>query len=425
MDELSEARGARAVRWAAFDWDGVRDPRAREGRRHEHRGLLTLLVVALACGRRTLREVESFAEDLPDQVRQRHVGLRGTPSDTTCDDLLRRQKPGLLPRVLERQVKQALREKTICHDLVPGGVVAIDGKAVWVGEFEAHPLCQRHTYDDGSPYWMLFAQRAVLVSSSAAPCLGQNFIADKEQETSEFAAYFKALLRQYGRTFEMVTSDAGACSRTNAAAVHQANKGYLFSLKANQPNLLAVACMRLSSKEAPFDDEETPELSTSERYQGSTIRRDLFRYQVAEGDTEVDMPGARQLWRVRQISEKRDKQGRLEERTVEDRYFVTNRVMSADKALRLVRLHWRIENNANWTMDVAMKEDHCCPSQRQEAVVVVSWLRLLAYNLVAIFRSRQPARHGDKLSWRRAFELLTQAFARMAPCATESSAEIA
>jgi hypothetical protein len=57
-----------------------------------------------------------------------------------------------------------------------------------------------------------------------------------------------------------------------------------------------------------------------------------------------------------------------------------------------------------------MKEDDYCPCQRQNAVVVVSWLRLLAYNIVSLFRSRQPARHGDKLSWERAFELLMRAF---------------
>ncbi len=67
-------------------------------------------------------------------------------------------------------------------------------------------------------------------------------------------------------------------------------------------------------------------------------------------------------------------------------------------------------HGANWTLDVAMKEDHSSPCQRGEALVVISWLRLLAYNLVSIFRSKQPKRHGDKLSWNRAFELLKRVF---------------
>jgi predicted transposase YbfD/YdcC len=373
------------------------------------RGLLQLMVVAMACGRRTLRRFEDLGDDLPAE-RLRSIGLTDPASDTTCDDLLRRLKPNRLPDVLERQVKKGLREKSIQHDAFPEGVIAIDGKAAWVGDFAAHPLCQRHTRDDGSPYWMLFVQRAVLVSSSAKPCLGQNFLADKEQETSEFADFFADLVRRYTKSFEIVTSDAGACSRKNAAVVHAAHKGYLFGLKANQPSLLAVAQSRLSSKEAPHDGLEKPELSQTERYQGCEYFRDLFRGTVGEGDTEVDMPGARQLWRVRQTRIRRDDRGRLIERAIEDRYFVTNRVLSADKALRLVRLHWGIENNAFWTLDCAMGEDDYCPSQRGEAVVVVTWLRLLAYNLVSLFRSRLPSRHGDKVSWQRAFELLYMAF---------------
>jgi predicted transposase YbfD/YdcC len=380
------------------------------------------MVAALACGRRTLRHVESFGEDLSGEALRRSIGLSAPASDTTCDDLLRRQKAGILPRVLERQVKRGLREKTIGHDAFPEGVVAIDGKAVWVGDFEAHELCQKHARDDGSPYWMLFAQRAVLVSSSAKPCLGQNFLANKEAESSEFADFFGDLVRRYGKSFEIVTHDAGACSRKNAKVVHAAGKAYLFALKDNQPNLVAVARSRLSTKEAPHDAREKPELSQTERYRGYDYRRDLFRYSVAQGDTEVDMPGARQLWRVRQRREKRDDRGRLVESSVEDRYFITNRLMNAEKALRLVRLHWGVENNAFWTLDVAMGEDDYCPSQRQQAVVVVSWLRLIAYNLVSLFRSHQPVRHGDKLSWRRAFELLEKAFQRAAPAAPESNA---
>jgi predicted transposase YbfD/YdcC len=141
------------------------------------------------------------------------------------------------------------------------------------------------------------------------------------------------------------------------------------------------------------------------------VTRDLFRYKISDEDedsAEVDFPGARHLWRIRQITE-RIEYGKSK-RTIEDRYFVTNRMLKAEKALRLVRLHWGIENGANWTLDVAMKEDHSSPCQRGEALVVISWLRLLAYNLVSIFRSKQPKRHGDKLSWNRAFELLKRVF---------------
>jgi predicted transposase YbfD/YdcC len=406
---VTKGRAKRLTRWVgSLEWAPVEDGRKARGKRHGHEALLNLLVAAFACGARSLRQVEEVGEDL-ERVGRKRLGLKSAASDTCLDGMVRRQTASGLDQVLERQVKDWLARKIISNDLFEGGVAAIDGKCVWTGNFAAHPNCQRHSRDDGSPYWMLFAQRAALVSSSAKPVLAQNFIENKEQETSEFADFFLELNARFGKSFEMVTSDAGAASRKNAKVVHESNKGYLFALKENQPNLLALARSRLSSKETPWDSELKPEARTEERYQGDVIIRELFRARVEENEPDVDWPGARQLYRVRQTRVKRDAQGNVLERKIEDRFFVSNRVLGAEKALRLVRLHWGVENNAFWTLDVAMGEDSSSPCQRGEALTTVSWLRLLGYNIASLFRSKQPSRHGEKISWRRAFELLKKA----------------
>lgn len=406
--KLSKAKAARATRRASLDWKRIRDPRKARGKRHPLPGILNLLVSAMASGSRTLRDVETFCDDSTAQARKA-LGLKRAASDTATDALLRATSAAQMPSVLERQVKEGLKTKSIVNDDFDEGVVAIDGKKVWVGKFAAHRLCQQHTCDDGRPYWMLFAQRAVLISSSAKPCMGQHFIANKEAETSEFADFFGFLQNHYGKSFEMVTSDAGACSRKNARVIHTANKGYLFSLKENQPNLLHETMSRLGSKGTPRDELLEPELKTIERYRGRDVIRELFRVQVEPGDSEIDMAGVRQLWRIRQTQVRRNRHGKME-REVEDRYFITNRVLSGPKALRLVRLHWGIENNAFWTLDMVLGEDEGSPCQRGEALVVISWLRLLAYNIVSLWRSKLPTRHGDKPSWRRAADLLARVF---------------
>lgn len=405
---ITKAKASRVARWAKLDWEPVTDPRAARGKRHQHHGLLNLLVAAFACGDRTLRQVEEFGEDLSARAR-RAMGLRKAASDTALYKLLEAHEPSGFAAVLERQVKEGLRSKAIRNDLFSEGVIAIDGKASWVGKHAARHA-QRCRHDDGSPYWMLFAQRAVLVSSSAAPCVFQQFIADKTNELASFEACFRELHARFGKSFEVVTSDAGACSRHNARVVHEAGKAYLFTLKENQPNLLLAARARLGTHTDQSDAHRRGDARTTERYRGHDVTRELFRVSVDESDPEIVIPGARQLWRVRQRSERRNSAGHLVSTSVEDRYFVTNRHLAPDRCLRLVRLHWRIENAANWTLDMVVGEDDAAPCAQGHGIAVVSWLRQLAYNLISLWRSKLDGSHGEAMGWRRACELLERAF---------------
>jgi predicted transposase YbfD/YdcC len=41
----------------------------------------------------------------------------------------------------------------------------------------------------------------------------------------------------------------------------------------------------------------------------------------------------------------------------EDRFFITSLPLDAQRIMRSVRYHWRIENSLHWTLDVAFDED--------------------------------------------------------------------
>lgn len=371
--------------------------------------MLDVIVAGLATLALTLRKVEDFAEDLPVRTR-RKMGLRGAVSDTALYSLLTRQGETGLAHAVERQVKDGLAAKTIVNDLLPFGVVAIDGKKAWVGNHAAHPLCQRHEREDGSPYWMLFSQMASLVSSSVRPCIYQQFIAGKTNEMASFDSCVRYVDEHFERSIEVYTSDAGATSRHNASVIHDdLQKAYVFALKENQPTVHAAARSRLSTRQTPGDAQLEAAAFTQERARGCDVRRELFRCAVTADDPEVDFAGAKQLWRVRQTALRRDDSGHELERTVEDRYFVTNRVFKAEHALALVRVHWGIENGPNWTLDVIFKEDAGSPCAQGQGAIIVAWLRVLAYNLAAIWRRKQPPQHGEPLTWERCCQLLRDA----------------
>jgi predicted transposase YbfD/YdcC len=105
---------------------------------------------------------------------------------------------------------------------------------------------------------------------------------------------------------------------------------------------------------------------------------------------EEDFPDARQLVWVRQ---KREREGGSPK--VETRLFLTSipsGQLTAEQMLTLVRRHWGIENGPNWTADVVLEEDTASPVLRGKAPLVLSWPRVLAYNLLALVRTPPPTR---------------------------------
>jgi hypothetical protein len=406
MKEPTKAKVRRAIRWVQVDFEGLKDPRKKG--RHKHAGLLALLTAAFATGARTLRAVERLGDEMAGRLGR--LGLRRAPSDTTLYWLLAKQTAHGFGVMLVGQVKEALLRKWIGNDLFPrGGVVAIDGKSVWSGHYPAHRSCRESKGTGHRGDYHVLMQRACLVSSSARPCVTQTTVAPGDGEANTFAKTFGFLLRHFRRSFEFVTYDAGGTSRENAALVHAAEKAYVFAIKGNQPRVYAAARSRLGSKEGPDDAALTGEARTEERADGAMLRREIFRCAATADDPEIEFAGAKALWRVRQTTS-RVLPGGTPEATVEDRYFITNRVLAAAAALTLVRLHWGIENGPNWTMDMQLGEDAGVPCEKGNGIVIVSWLRLLAYNALSIWRNKlKPTRDEVVAHWERARSTLRDA----------------
>ena len=190
-----------------------------------------------------------------------------------------------------------------------------------------------------------------------------------------------------------MTGDAGVVSASNARLVIAAGKHYLFAIKENFNKLLPLARGLLAH--APVLAE------TRERAQGMTVWRTLRRVVVPNG---VTFPGATQFICVTQT--KMDDCGHTIE---EERIFLTSipvGELSDARLLKLVRLHWRIENGANWTADLILKEDTQHPCAVNNAIIVVSWLRMLAFNLLTLARVSASGAGRTLVRWRRAQDLL-------------------
>jgi hypothetical protein len=393
---ITPARAARVVKRASLSFDAVGDPRA-PNRTHPLDGYLRGSVVALACCAVGLRDIESVLGSLGPKTLRRLGLTSGSFSDTALWELLARLKPEQFRPVLVEQIKTDLTAKHIMNDLFPGGVGTLDGKGSGSGMGEAPNAMVRQSSCDanGTQCWDAFALRACLTSSSARPVLDQEFLKSKEQEPTAFPVILKRLIEHFPKLFEWVTYDAGMTSRESARLVCGYGKKYLAALKRNFGKLYPRAETLLAGMLVVASSEE--------RAGGKLVKRELRRVTFP---VDYDFPGAAELWGVRQICT--DAAGTVE---TEDRIFIVpEHSLDDDKRLRLVRLHWGIENGANWTADVILKEDTRTPCAAGNGVLVMSWLRLLAFNLLSVFRAHLPLKDCHPEQWLHAARAILNGF---------------
>ena len=388
----------RVLRHAELEWScEVEDPRAARGSRHAHHGLLGLLVAAFACGLKSLRRVEDLAVDLGARVRKR-LGLPSKVSDSTLWRLLAAQTTAGLRQTVATQVRRLRQPSGRPSGALPLGVLSIDGKSLWTSVQREVPGLEAVACDQtGTPVWRLGTLRAVLTSHWAAPCVDLEFLGAKQGESPAFRQLLPRVVEAWGDCFQVVTGDAGLAAAENAALVRKLGKHYLLGLKGNQPTLHGHAV------EAMADKRCAPRARTTDRAHGETVVRQLWTHALAPD--EVDFPAARLLLCVRQTRQKPDGT-----QSAEWRYFVTS-LSTGDLGfhhlLRLVRLHWAIENRHHWTLDRVLEEDDRQPClHSRTALELTAWLRVLAYNLISSWRAALPFKDRLPVAWARACELL-------------------
>jgi len=390
------------LRRTHLDFQSVIDHRTyRGGHQLPLASLLRLLVLCFACGQRKLRDAEAQSKQLNKTMR-RYLGVsKSGVSDSALYEMLRNQLPYGFRQTVQAQLREDLDRKAIKNDLFKGphgGVLSIDGKGAGCHHGELpNPKCQ-HTFlgPNAKPGWRLFVHRAALVSSSARPILDQDPLPDLVGEATAFPVLFNRVVETFPRLFGYVTADAGNTSAKNAWAVRAKDKHYIFAVKANHRRLYDAACALL--KDASVVAE------TTEQARGYSELRQLRRCWVSP--RSIRYPDALQLWQVTRT--RTPKHGEV---LVGQRIYITSvpeDELSPEQILQLIRLHWGIESSSNWTIDAILSEDTHSPCYKGYGPLIISWLNILAYNLIAVFRAHSPRSEGFRKPWRQVLRAVAQ-----------------
>jgi len=272
--------------------------------------------------------------------------------------------------------------------------------------------------DKSGEYFRLGVLRAVQITAAGKPALGQWVMPsapgkakknkDKQKHTGEatnLLPFIGWLREQYGDLTRNFTLDAGLWSKPIFLALDAAGFGLFCGLKANKPELFLHAERVLGHLRAT----QQPKAETEwEPYQNGHVRRRLWRTtQLENWNGWIHL---RQVLVIEQT--KRDRDGKIT--AIELRYFVTNKStddLTPRQLLLLVRLHWAIKNDCNWSFDMQFGEDDGAWCTQNKAVLVLGVLRMIAYNYLQWLRKMHLREEHERvpstpLPWRDLFDLL-------------------
>jgi len=380
--------------------DALEDPRDPRGQKWSFAFLVSRLFLGVLLACKTMKCLEQITERCGARI-----------PDSTMAWFVERLNPAPLRQVLIDQVLRQHRAKSYAPCGFPFGILTIDGKTNWVGDWEADPECQRQ---DGK--WHFRVLRACLTSARSVPCVDQCIIPAGTNDGGAFPAFWRGLVESYKHTdlFRAVTLDAGFASLENARLVDEDGYGYIVNIKGNQAGMLHEV-VRLMRLHGPKLEAETGWEVTK----GTKIKRQLFRLTKEIVDLG-GWPHIRQVWFVRQIT--RDWKGG---ESVFERVYATNLLVNAlnpDCILRVVRRHWAIENDCNGTLDIVWGEDaHAMTANKKhvaehQPLRVFMWLNMLAYNALTLMRNVHLR---IRRTWDEIFAALRDVLFTRRPLATE------
>jgi predicted transposase YbfD/YdcC len=327
------------------------DPRVERTRKHPLINIVFMAVCGVLSGANSIAAIHEFALDRRSWFARYLDLTNGIPSEDTIGRVLARVEPGAFEKCLLSWV-QAVQEVT-AHRLV-----SIDGKTL------------RGSADIERGRAAIHMVSAWATENKLS--LGQVVVGEK---TNEITA-IPELLQLLEISGALVTIDAMGCQKAIADQVRQREADYVLAVKENQPTLYEEVEGAIAEA-LEQDAEDIDEHQTVETGHG---RQETRSYAIFPKPDSVDPEG---LWRDLSAvgiatSQRVDTQGR---QSLETRYYILSRSITAQEFAEAVRGHWSIENNLHWQLDVSFREDECRVC-RDHAPANLSVIRRFALGLL-------------------------------------------
>jgi len=323
--------------------------------------ILFIALAAVLCGASNCTDMVLFAEGRLDLLRQFIPLRRGVPSHDTFSRVLGALDPKAFNAAFMRFMA-AFGEQARLDQ--PRGQLAVDGKSL------------RRAYAKGC------AHMPPLMVSVFACDTFMSLAQTVANEGGEAEAAIEALklVSLKGCT---VTADALHCHRRMTKAVRDGGGHYVITIKGNQSKLAAEANAALDAAGAR---KATRFHQTEDDTHGRREVRRAFVTSFAQTPGKnalVDLVAVARVESWRTIGDKTAHQVRC---------YALSRKMSAKELLKTVRLHWAIENQLHWQLDVLLAED-LDRNRKNNAPANLAILRRLTLNVLRADPRKIPLNH--------------------------------
>jgi predicted transposase YbfD/YdcC len=332
-------------------FQGLTDPRVERTRKHPLINIAFIAVCGVLSGADSFAAIHEFGCDRRAWFARFLDLANGIPSEDPFARVLARLDPGQFQKALLGWAQAVQR-------FTEDRLIAIDGKTL------------RGSYDRRDGKAAIHMVSAWAVENKVS--LGQVVVDEKSNEITAIPK----LLRLLEFSGAIVTIDAMGCQKEIAEQIREGGGDYVLAVKQNQPTLYERVCGAidegLERDAAGIDEHRTEEAGHG--------RREARTYAVFDAPEAIDpegrWPGLCAVGVT--FSDRTDSRGRA---SLEGRYYILSRRLSAREFAEAVRGHWGIENNLHWQLDVSFGED-ACRVRRDHAPANLSVIRRFTLGLL-------------------------------------------
>lgn len=337
----------------------VEDPRSRKPT-HNLVDMIFIALCAAICGCDAWTDVESFAKQKIQWLRKFLALENGVPSHDTFSRVFNSLNEDQLCSALTRWLALLGKNQKGQH-------IAIDGKAL------------RRSFDTASGTSMLHLVNAW--STDHGICFGQQAVDEKSNEITAVPKLLD-LIRVNGA---VISLDALHCQRKTAQCIVDKGGDYVIPVKGNQLKLAeAIQTAFLEAEESEAATRLAGMRTKSEQANTKAGKKNRISrsYSVMPVPASLKgaFPGLRSIVRVYREQERPQKDGSVK-RTESVSFFVSSMRPVVRDHVRVIRGHWKVENQLHWSLDVTFSEDQR-RNRKNNGAAIAGFISRLAISIL-------------------------------------------
>lgn len=303
-------------------FEGITDPRSNRNQKHPLKTLIGTTLLASLCGIDSFSGFSDFTDCHYEELRKHFDFPHGVPSH----DTYQRFWDGINPL----EFYQSFAEFTETLATITGQYINIDGKTI------------RNSAKD----------KALHVVSAWCHSNQMTLCQEKVDGKSNEITALPKLLKLLDLKGKIVTLDAMGTQRAVCAQIIEQGGDYVISLKGNQGTLHQDVMDYLN------DPKLVQNCILSEEYDKGHGRIEQRKAYSCE---EINWLQQHHQWpglkSIGMVVSQVEKKGQI---TQDQRFYISSLAANARQLNEAARLHWGVENQLHWRLDVVFNEDKGC-----------------------------------------------------------------